>query len=148
MTSTTGDQMPPEWHNFKAPLITGVRGGHTIDLRQIASEGATLLGSLLDVSDGRLRIAGDLDANLKVGMTRLCGSFEQSMTSSKGRELVCQPRTASTHIYAKRQKALAEVDLRDAKISTVIWAIGYRYDFGWIDFSVFDNGGCQSSGVE
>ena len=47
MTDMTGDRMPPEWRNFKAPLITGVRGGHTIDLHQMASEGVTLLGSLL-----------------------------------------------------------------------------------------------------
>jgi putative flavoprotein involved in K+ transport len=64
ITDIAGDRLPPD---FKAPLITDVRGGHTIDLRQVANEGVTLLGSLLDVSDGRLRIAGDLNANLKAG---------------------------------------------------------------------------------
>jgi hypothetical protein len=38
-----------------------------VDLRQIARQGITLLGSLLDVVDGRLHFAANLNANLKIG---------------------------------------------------------------------------------
>ena len=93
--------MPPEWRNFKAPLITGVRGGHTIDLRQMAREGVTLLGSLLHVSDGRLRVAGDLNANLKVGDDTFVQFVRTLMISSKLRELMRRLKRVSTHICAK-----------------------------------------------
>src|SRR5262249_26521132 len=32
MTEYTSEGMPPDWRNSKAPLMTGVRGGRTVDL--------------------------------------------------------------------------------------------------------------------
>jgi putative flavoprotein involved in K+ transport len=152
MTNTTGDQMPPEWRNFKAPLITGVRGGHTIDLRQMASEGVTLLGSLLDVSDGRLRIAGDLNANLKIGDDTFA-QFVRSIDDFIEAKGINAPAEEGFDLYLRQApETLPEIDtldLRDANITTVIWATGYRYDFGWMDCPVFDMQGApvQRRGV-
>jgi putative flavoprotein involved in K+ transport len=36
---------------------------------------------------------------------------------------------------------LQHLDLRAANISTVIWATGYDYDFGWIDVPVLNTRG-------
>ena len=152
MTDLTGDRMPPEWRNFKAPLITGVRGGHTIDLRQIANEGVTLLGSLLDVTDGRLHLANDLNANLKTGdetfvqFVRTIDDYIEAARIEVAVEEGFDP-------YLRRvPKTLAEVDaldLNDTKIRTVIWAIGYYFDFDWINCPVFDKEGApiQQRGV-
>jgi putative flavoprotein involved in K+ transport len=149
ITDIAGDRLPSD---FKAPLITGVRGGHTIDLRQIANEGVTLLGSLLDVSDGRLRIAGDLNANLKVGDDTFV-QFARTIDDFIERKGISAPVEEGFDPYLRQTpNALPEVDtldLRDAKITTVIWATGYRYDFGWIDCPVFDKQGApvQRRGV-
>ncbi|HET9395309.1 MAG TPA: hypothetical protein VFO36_04570 [Nitrospiraceae bacterium] len=128
----TRDRMPPEWRGLNAPLMTGVRGGHTIDLREMANDGVTLLGSLLDVSDGRLRISGDLNASLKLGDDSFV-QFVRSVDDFIERNGVDQPTEEGFDPYLRRvPKALPEVDmldLRDAKIATVIWATGYRYDF-------------------
>ncbi len=35
----------------------------------------------------------------------------------------------------------AGLDLREVGIGTVIWALGYSYDFGWIACDVFDASG-------
>ena len=51
----TADQRPPE---RMAPLLTGVGGGHDIDLRHLAAEGVVLLGHLLsglDIASSRSR---------------------------------------------------------------------------------------------
>jgi putative flavoprotein involved in K+ transport len=144
MTDITGDRMPPEWRNFKAPLITGVRGGYTVDLRQIAREGVTLLGSLLDVSDGRLRIAGDLNANLKGGDDAFVQFVRTIDDFIEGKGIEVPAEDGFDPYLRQTPRALPEVntlDLRDAKITTVIWATGYRYDFGWIDCPVFDGQG-------
>ncbi|HWZ41469.1 MAG TPA: NAD(P)-binding domain-containing protein [Bradyrhizobium sp.] len=152
MTDATGDRMPPEWRNFRAPLITGVRGGHTIDLRQIATEGVTLLGSLLDVGDGRLRIAGDLNANLKVGDDTFV-QFVRTIDEFIEGKGIDAPAEAGFDPYLRQTpKTLPEVetlDLRDARITTVVWATGYRYDFAWIECPVFDQQGApeQRRGV-
>jgi len=36
---------------------------------------------------------------------------------------------------------MAELDVRHAGITSVIWALGYRYDFGWIRCAVLDSEG-------
>ncbi|QOZ47206.1 FAD-dependent oxidoreductase [Bradyrhizobium sp. CCBAU 53340] len=152
MTNMTGDRMPPEWRNFKAPLITGVGGGHTIDLRQIASEGVTLLGSLLDLVDGRLHLANDLNANLKAGddtFVQFVRTIDEFI-ETKGLEA---PVEEGFDPYLRAvPEVLPEVDrldLHDAKVTTVIWATGYRYDFEWINCPVFDKQGApiQQRGV-
>ena len=144
MTDITSDRMPPEWRGLNAPLMTGVRGGHTIDLREMANEGVTLLGSLLDVSDGRLCICDDLNANLKSGDDSFV-QFVRSVDDFIERNGVDEPTEEGFDPYLRRApKALPEVDmidLRDAKIATVIWAKGFRYDFGWIDCPVLDKQG-------
>ena len=36
---------------------------------------------------------------------------------------------------------ILRLDMRKAGISAIIWATGYRYDFGWIDIPAFDDRG-------
>jgi putative flavoprotein involved in K+ transport len=36
---------------------------------------------------------------------------------------------------------ILELDLRAAGITSVIWASGFRYDFGWVQLPVFSTGG-------
>ena len=43
-----------------ARLLTGVDGGHDMDLRQLARDGATLLGHLRSARDGEIELAADL----------------------------------------------------------------------------------------
>ena len=50
-----------------SPLITGVRGGHDLDLHRLAADGVVLLGRVLGGRDGRLTIARDLSENLAHG---------------------------------------------------------------------------------
>jgi putative flavoprotein involved in K+ transport len=112
----------------------------------------TLLGSLLDVSDGRLRIAGDLNANLKVGDDTFVQFVQTIDDFIEGKGISVPAENGFDPYLRQTPKALPEVDtldLRDAKITTVIWATGYRYDFGWINFPVFDKQGApeQRRGV-
>jgi putative flavoprotein involved in K+ transport len=108
MTEYTSEGMPPDWRNSRgAPLLTGVRGGRTVDLRQLAREGITLLGSLLDAVDGHLHFAADLNANLKAGddsfvhfVRTIDGFIEET-------GLAAPPEGGSTHICARRQKRCA-----------------------------------------
>jgi putative flavoprotein involved in K+ transport len=49
------------------PLITGAYGGHTIDFRHFAAQGAVLLGRLESMSAGALHFAPDLADSLRSG---------------------------------------------------------------------------------
>ena len=37
--------------------------------------------------------------------------------------------------------AIDRIDLARADVTSVLWATGYRYDFGWVHAPVFDAGG-------
>ena len=56
--------IPP---GFRSPLVTGFKGGKTVDLHEMAQRGVTLLGSLQDIQDGKIFLATDLNANLEAG---------------------------------------------------------------------------------
>jgi putative flavoprotein involved in K+ transport len=144
MTDVTSERMPPEWREFKAPLLTGVRGGRTVDLRQIAREGITLLGSLLDVVDGRLHFAADLNANLKIGDETFVQFVRTIDDFIERNGIAAAPEQEFDPYLRETPEPLREIDVLDphaANITTVVWATGYRYDFGWIDCPVFDERG-------
>ncbi|MBK1661063.1 NAD(P)-binding domain-containing protein [Paracraurococcus ruber] len=137
-TNRTPDQIPP---GFRPPLLTGVRGGHTVDIRGMARRGARLLGSLQGVRDGRAWFAADLNANLDAGDA----SFRATLQSIDGfidaHGVAAPPRGEFDACSGTPHPPLPEpesLDLRDAGIGTVIWALGYGYDFGWIECPVLD----------
>jgi putative flavoprotein involved in K+ transport len=127
-----------------APLLTGVNGGHDADLRGLARQGVTLVGSLGDVYDGRLRFAPDLEQNLARGdetfeqFTRSVDEYILRHRLAAPEEPHHKPRNGSR---LRTRSVISELDARSAGITSVIWAIGYRYDFGWIKCAVLDANG-------
>lgn len=130
----------PEARERPNPLVTGVGGGHDIDLRDYAAAGVTLLGHLLDVTGSRLQLADDLAALLAAGdesvavFTRTVDAYIARSGLPTPAEAVASPRTAPP-------ASIRELDLASAGISSVVWATGFRRDFEWIDAPVLDDRG-------
>ena len=123
-----------------APLLTGVNGGYDADLRELARRGATLLGSLGAVSDGRLRFVADLDVNLAKGDESFA-QFTSSVDAYVLRHHVSVPEAppeTAPHSDRRSGTPIGELDIRAAGITSVIWAIGYQHDFGWITCAALD----------
>jgi putative flavoprotein involved in K+ transport len=148
-TNRTADMIPP---GFRTPLVTGYKGGHTVDLYEMARRGVTLLGSLQDIHDGRIFLATDLNTNLEAGNE----TFRQWISSADAyiaAEGIDAPSSGEfDDVLRGRPAHLPEtevLDLREAGISTVIWALGYGYDFSWIGCDVLDARGApvQRRGV-
>jgi putative flavoprotein involved in K+ transport len=125
-----------------APLVTGVRGGHDIDLRAYAAKGMTLAGHVRDIRDGRIAIASDLGESLRVGdqahadFTRAADDYVRQSDMRSDFPHSEAMRTASTAV-----PEINEIDIRPAQIATVIWATGYTLDFRWVKLPVFDERG-------
>ena len=64
------DDVAPE-RRPPPPLVTGVHGGHDIDLRAFAARGMTLVGHVAGVRDGKLALAADLRVAPRRGRSRL-----------------------------------------------------------------------------
>ena len=138
-------------HGVQAPLLTGVSGGHDADLRELARRGVTLVGSLGAACDGRLRFAPDLQENLARG-DEAFDQFTRSVDDYIRRhELAApeEPQRNRRRAGPPSVSAIRDLDVRSTRITSVIWAIGYRYDFGWINCAVLgeDGGPVHRRGV-
>ena len=117
--------------------VTGRDGGRDIDLRVFARDGMQLHGRLLDIRDGKLCFGADLVKNLDAADAtneRIKASID-AYIEQHGIDAPSEAPYAP--VYQPEQPAL-ELDFNAAQIRSVIWSIGYRADFGFVDVPVFD----------
>ena len=120
------------------PHLTGRDGGATVSIRDFATRGATLLGRLTGVAGRQLRFAPDLHRNLAFA-DAYAAEFRRSIDAwiaETGQDAPAPTRQEMADdpgIDAPRPTMIESLDLDAAGISTVIWATGFTYDFGWIE---------------
>jgi putative flavoprotein involved in K+ transport len=134
----------PEVADWRVPLVTGVEGGHDIDLRRFRSDGVTLLGRVSGVSGRRLTLAPGLEATLQAGDEWFTDFTQQADDHARHRHSdVADPEPARQPPPHVPQSAasIGDLDLKAAGITSLIWAGGFRYDFSWIHVPVFDDAG-------
>ena len=137
------DQVPVEARGPEGPLplITGAYGGHTIDFRDLAAQGITLLGRIEAVRDGVIDLAPDLADSLAYGDAAYA-AFLDMVDAHVGRHGLDMPDDPVARAAPPDSPCLVEplrrLDLHAAGIGAVVWATGYGIDFGWIDAPVLD----------
>lgn len=120
--------------------MTGRDGGHEIDLRKFALEGVKLYGSMADIEGSTLRFLPDLEKNLDdadevyVGIRRDIDRY----IAAQGIDAPVEPDFVK--VWRPEQEVLA-LDAELAGITTIIWAIGFRPDYRWIELPAFDGRG-------
>ena len=123
------------------PLITGAFGGNTIDFRQFAAEGVTLLGRMEAAGEGVIDFAPDLARRLAYGDASYA-IFLDMMDAHVERHDLNMPQDPAARAVLPDPRCLSEplrrLDLRAAGIAAVIWATGYGFDFGWIQVPVLN----------
>jgi putative flavoprotein involved in K+ transport len=145
--STLGlDQTPVEKRgpDRALPLITGAYGGHTIDFREFAEQGVTLLGHIKAVRNDTLEVEPDPAHSLAYGDAAYAAFLDlvDAYIARHGLALPEEPGARATRPDPPCVgEPLRRLDLRAAGISIVIWATGYCCDFGWIDLPVLDANG-------
>ncbi|WP_353230476.1 NAD(P)/FAD-dependent oxidoreductase [Novosphingobium sp.] len=116
--------------------VSGARGGHTVDFRELAHAGVTLIGPVSGYADGKVQIAPDLAANIAAGDANYLTTLQESDAYAQ-REGIDLPEEPDAYTIGPDPDCLthplAELDLRAAGITTVVWATGYAFDFSWID---------------
>ncbi|HKW93364.1 MAG TPA: NAD(P)/FAD-dependent oxidoreductase [Methylomirabilota bacterium] len=131
----------PEARDRPNPLVTGVGGGHEIDLGDYAAAGVTLLGHLRAAAGSRLWLAGDLEERLAEGDEGV-RVFRESVDTYVARTGLVAPEDApAAGLERPRAPSPERLDLSAAHVTAVIWATGFRRDFGWIEAPVFDDRG-------
>jgi len=142
MFDTKVDELKSPQLKFHAhPQISGKNGGQSLNLHQFARDGVVLLGHVRDAHDGRLIVAPDLKETLaKVDQ------FEIDVLKKVDEYIVRAALTASEEAVTQlrdgyEQEVVTELNLEASGISTIIWAIGYSFDFSLIKVPVVDADG-------
>jgi putative flavoprotein involved in K+ transport len=123
--------------------VTGRDGGRDIDLRQRALEGMELYGRLLDVRGNRMIV----DDNLALCLDQADQVSESIKTSIDGfisKKAIAAPGEARNCPVWSPPRERSEFNYRAAGITSIVWCIGFRTDYTWIDLPVFNGRGQPS----
>jgi putative flavoprotein involved in K+ transport len=136
-------ELQPEVRNLRF-VVTGVGGGHDIDLRRFAADGMTLLGRLRGFADGKLLIAPNLEESLAQGdawfaslKTRM---DDYAQRNGMGPDDQSPPQD-STWSLPDWSRPVSELDLKRADVTSVVWCSGFRLDLAWVKFPVLNGAG-------
>lgn len=139
LNGLTVGQLPSPAARFMCnPLVSGADGGHDIHLRDLGRRGVRLHGHLEAADDGELVFSDDLPERLGV----VERTFYQRMRSMFDAYISAAGMTAPDADPRRKDEWLpsepARLNLEAANITSVIWATGYRLDFGILDIPVLD----------
>jgi putative flavoprotein involved in K+ transport len=145
----TPDKLPVPKERFAPPHVSGANGGHTLNLHQFARDGVTLLGHVRGASGTTLSLAPDLHETLarvdgfEAEVQKMIDGYIQAQGIDAPVEEL--PRLRDGYELPIRE----ELDLREEGITTIVWATGYRYDYGLVQAPVFAGDGfpIQERGV-
>jgi putative flavoprotein involved in K+ transport len=122
--------------------VSGARGGHTVDFRELASRGVVLLGRAEAFSQGRMRFASDLRENIAMGDADYRSVLDQADAYVEQHGLDF-PEELSARDILPDPVCITDpiVDLASDDVGCIIWATGYSVDFSWVDAKTFDDRG-------
>jgi putative flavoprotein involved in K+ transport len=128
--------------SLPSPQLVGTPERSTLDLNALAALGVEFVGRLAAVRDGRALFSGGMRNVLSLAdlkMNRLLDTFDEwALTSGRDGEFVPPERFEPTVV--PRSPRL-QLDLTSGEIKTVIWATGFRPEYGWLDVPVVDEKG-------
>jgi putative flavoprotein involved in K+ transport len=126
------------------PQISGIgRYGHTVSLQNLASQGVVILGRLLDIDAGTLILGNDAASNV-----HFADEFSQRVKSDidayLARVNITPPPLEDDPADiadpdAQCVSPLRQLNLKESRVSTVIWATGFTGDFSLIHLPILDD---------
>jgi putative flavoprotein involved in K+ transport len=132
----TPDTLPtPAARLVGNPQTTGHEGGHDLNFRTLHATGVELLGRFLGADGSTLLFADDLAASVDFGDARWAEirAWIDRLCARTG-----IPRPDYDIPPPMRIKTRTKIDVVREGITSVIWTSGFRPDYGWVKFPVFD----------
>ena len=126
---------PPAGAEHVTIAVSGFDGGKTVDFRDLANSGITLLGLTTSFEDGVLKFADDLERNIARGDKNFLSVLTEAdeFIAQNNLDLPLEPEA---HILGPMPETalnpIREIDLASAGITTILWATGYSVDYGWL----------------
>lgn len=126
---------PPAGAEHVTIAVSGFDGGRTVDFRDLAGSGITLLGLTTSYENGVLKFADDLARNITRGDTNFLSVLNEADEFIEQNNLDL-PLESEAHILGPMPDAavnpIRELDLAQVGITTILWATGYSLDYTWL----------------
>ena len=116
--------------------VSGAEGGKTVDFREMADQGVTLLGRATQFSNGTMHFNADLQENVARGDENYLSLLEEAdeYIERHGLDLPEEPEAKIIGPDPESLKnPILELNLRDAGITSIVWATGFTQDYSWLD---------------
>jgi putative flavoprotein involved in K+ transport len=121
--------------------VSGANGGQTVDFRKLARDGMTLLGRTQSYSHGILRIADDLQTNLRHGDDDYLSVLDAADAYATEHQLDMPLEPDARTLLPDPDcvtNPVRQIDVKAVGITSIIWATGFSQDFSWVKLDAFD----------
>jgi putative flavoprotein involved in K+ transport len=121
--------------------VSGAHGGHTVDFREVAQQGITLVGLTKSFEDGVVTFDSDLADNIARGDDNYLSLLDaaDAYIARHGLDLPEEPEARKRLPDPECvTNPILKLDLSQAGISTIIWATGFTVDYGWLRVNACD----------
>lgn len=128
----------------KAFVVSGAHGGKNVDLRELASQGVTLLGRTKAFENNKVIFQDDLAKNIHEGDAMYLGFLRDADLFLKHNDIDLPEEPEAYNILPDPEcvtQPILEVDLEKENITTIIWASGFGQDYSWLKVDAFDSEG-------
>lgn len=139
--------MPVEEHPLREGVrdntnhyVTGRDGGRDIDLRRFATEGMELYGVLRDYDGGDLVFEPNLAAALDEA-DRVYNGINAAIDRHIAEKGLAAPPPSVYEPVWQPEGERERLALAGSGIAAIVWCIGFRPDFRWLDVPVFNGAG-------
>lgn len=124
-----------------SPQLIGTPERATLDLNALTGRGVRLVGRLMGIKDATAQFSGSLRnvcalADLKQG--RLLDGIDEWAESGRHQATEAPQRYAPTEVEKSPPLTL---NLQSGEIRSIVWAMGYRPDYSWLQVPVLDRKG-------
>jgi putative flavoprotein involved in K+ transport len=124
--------------------VSGANGGRTVDFRELAHNGITLVGMTQSFDGGVVRFEPDLVDNIAGGDANYLALLNAADAYIERNGLDLPPEPQARRFPPNPPcvtEPLRELDLARAGVTAIIWATGYALDYRWLQVDTFDAAG-------
>lgn len=124
--------------------VSGAYGGKTINFRELAHQGITLVGLTEEFSGSKVAFKNNLVENIRRGDENYLAVLDaaDAYAARNGIDLPEEPE--ARRVLAEPDcitNPIRELDLAAAGVTSIIWATGYATDFSWLPDGALDEKG-------
>lgn len=124
--------------------VSGARGGHTVDFRQLAARGMTLVGRAENFADGVMSFASDVKKNVDNGDANYLSLLDEADAHVAAKGIDLPVESDARNIGPDPEcitDPIRDLNLAQSGVNSIVWATGFTTDFKWLDVDAFDGDG-------